>query len=101
MKNAVIILGALWSGVACPHFASGQACTPRAMQSVYEAQSKLAAGNTAAAAQLLEKAADLCVNSCRVFVAVAETYAKMNNVQLAARYQDFAKSLGCSTTPNL
>jgi hypothetical protein len=101
MKNAGIIFGALLSGVAFLPYAWGQACTPRAMQSVYEAQSKLAAGDTAAAAQLLEKAADLCVNSCRVFVAVAETYAKMNNSQLAARYQGFAKSLGCSVTSNL
>jgi len=99
MRSTGIIFGGLICCLAFSHVAWGQACTPRAMESVYEAQSKLAAGDTVAAAQLLERAADVCVNSCKVFLAIAETYSKMNSA-LAARYQESAKSLGCAVSPS-
>jgi hypothetical protein len=100
MRSAGIVFGGLICSLAFSHAAWSQACTPRAMESVYEAQSKLAAGNAIAAAQLLERAADVCVNSCKVFLAIAETYTKMNNPQIAARYQESAKLLGCSVSPS-
>jgi hypothetical protein len=102
MKSFVFV--ALMTGLCqafFPETLRGQACTASAMQWVYDAESKSAAGNNAEAANALEKAAGLCVNSCKILTAVGETYAKMGNLRRAARYVDDARSLGCVVSAGL
>jgi Caspase domain len=100
MSRVVILLAGIWS-LQFSQLAVSQACTANAMRSVYDAQTQFASGNATAAASSLEKAADLCVNSCKVLTAIAETYTQMENGKRAARYAEDARALGCVIPTNL
>ncbi|SRR6266481_591247 len=73
-----------------------QSCTSRAMHLIDDAQITFAAGRTTDAANALENAADQCLNSCDVFLAISHAYANMGNQQRSAKYLAYAGKLGCN-----